>query len=53
MRELSRMLAGLEDSELGRAHAEELLGGGPHGPLDRALFPPRPSPNRAPPGPAA
>jgi DNA repair protein RecN (Recombination protein N) len=24
-RELSRMLAGLEDSELGRAHAEELL----------------------------
>lgn len=25
MRELSRMLAGLEDSELGRAHAEELL----------------------------
>ncbi|MFI6503384.1 DNA repair protein RecN [Nonomuraea typhae] len=26
VRELSRMLAGLEDSELGRAHAEELLG---------------------------
>jgi DNA repair protein RecN (Recombination protein N) len=25
LRELSRMLAGLEDSELGRAHAEELL----------------------------
>jgi DNA repair protein RecN (Recombination protein N) len=25
VRELSRMLAGLEDSELGRAHAEELL----------------------------
>jgi len=25
IRELSRMLAGLEDSELGRAHAEELL----------------------------
>ncbi|MGW0071651.1 DNA repair protein RecN, partial [Streptosporangium sandarakinum] len=24
-RELARMLAGLEDSELGRAHAEELL----------------------------
>jgi DNA repair protein RecN (Recombination protein N) len=24
-RELTRMLAGLEDSELGRAHAEELL----------------------------
>lgn len=26
VRELSRMLAGMEDSELGRAHAEELLG---------------------------
>jgi DNA repair protein RecN (Recombination protein N) len=26
IRELSRMLAGLEDSEFGRAHAEELLG---------------------------
>jgi DNA repair protein RecN (Recombination protein N) len=26
VRELSRMLAGLEDSELGQAHAEELLG---------------------------
>jgi DNA repair protein RecN (Recombination protein N) len=26
VKELSRMLAGLEDSELGRAHAEELLG---------------------------
>jgi DNA repair protein RecN (Recombination protein N) len=26
VRELSRMLAGLEDSEFGRAHAEELLG---------------------------
>jgi DNA repair protein RecN (Recombination protein N) len=25
VRELSRMLAGLEDSELGRAHANELL----------------------------
>jgi DNA repair protein RecN (Recombination protein N) len=25
VRELSRMLAGLEDSEFGRAHAEELL----------------------------
>jgi DNA repair protein RecN (Recombination protein N) len=25
VRELSRMLAGLEDSELGQAHAEELL----------------------------
>jgi DNA repair protein RecN (Recombination protein N) len=25
VKELSRMLAGLEDSELGRAHAEELL----------------------------
>jgi DNA repair protein RecN (Recombination protein N) len=25
IKELSRMLAGLEDSELGRAHAEELL----------------------------
>jgi DNA repair protein RecN (Recombination protein N) len=25
VRELSRMLAGLEDSELGRAHASELL----------------------------
>ena len=33
VRELSRMLAGLEDSEFGRAHAEELLGrrGGANG----------------------
>ena len=36
-RELSRMLAGLEDSELGRAHAEELLatGGRRHGVIGR------------------
>jgi DNA repair protein RecN (Recombination protein N) len=45
VRELSRMLAGLEDSEFGRAHAEELLAAaaaeraGPPGqasPADRA-----------------
>ncbi|MEY9849643.1 DNA repair protein RecN (Recombination protein N) [Streptacidiphilus sp. BW17] len=35
VRELSRMLAGLEDSELGRAHAEELLAAARNGTAGR------------------